>query len=223
MAIFRLDDTCTFPNPELAEKNGLLAIGGDLSVRRLVVAYTKGIFPWYSKGDPLLWWFTDPRLVLFPDEFHISKSLARTVRRGIFSTSVNRDFAAVIKGCATTRTAQQEGTWISEEMQGAYLNLHIAGYAHSVECWFGDELAGGLYGVQIGKIFFGESMFSRKSDASKVAFITLIEQLKRQDIQLIDCQMTTKHLVSLGAREIEGRAFRQLLQKHIQQSDYEDL
>lgn len=223
MAIFQLNDTCIFPNPELAEKNGLLAIGGDLSVKRLLSAYSQGIFPWYSEGDPPLWWSTNPRLVLFPDEFHVSRRLLRTLRNTDFQTSINRDFAAVIHSCADVRMKSHEGTWLNSAMQEAYIELHHAGYAHSVECWLHDELVGGLYGVQLGGIFFGESMFTRKSDASKVALVTLVSHVQKQNIQVIDCQMTTEHLLSFGAREISGSTFRHLLDKHIQQSDYEQL
>lgn len=223
MAIFQLNDTCIFPNPELAEKNGLLAIGGDLSVKRLLSAYSQGIFPWYSDGDPPLWWSTDPRLVLFPDEFHVSRRLLRTLRNTEFQTSFNKSFAAVIRSCAEVRMSKDEGTWLSPDMQEAYIALHHAGFAHSVECWFHGELVGGLYGVQIDDVFFGESMFTRESNASKVALVALVSHLQKQSIQVIDCQMTTEHLLSFGAREISGSAFRHLLTKHIQQSDYEQL
>jgi len=223
MAIFQLNDTCTFPAPELAEKNGLLAIGGDLSVKRLLSAYSQGIFPWYSEGDPPLWWSTDPRLVLFPHEFHVSRRLLRTLRKTDFQTSINKDFAAVIQSCAEVRMSKQEGTWLNKDMQDAYIALHHAGYAHSVECWLHDELVGGLYGVQIDNVFFGESMFTRKSNASKIALVALVSHIQKQSIQVIDCQMTTDHLLSFGAREISGSAFRRLLDKHIQQSDYEQL
>jgi leucyl/phenylalanyl-tRNA---protein transferase len=221
MAIFQLNDTCIFPKPELAEKNGLLAIGGDLSVKRLLSAYSQGIFPWYSEGDPPLWWFTDPRLVLFPNDFHVSRRLLRTLRNTDFRTSVNKDFAAVIRACAEVRVSKHEGTWLSADMQKAYIALHHAGYAHSVECWLHDELVGGLYGVQIDDVFFGESMFTRKSNASKVALVALVTHLQEQNIELIDCQMTTDHLLSFGAREISGSTFSHLLKKHIQQLDYE--
>ncbi len=215
MAIFQLNDSPVFPNPELAEKNGLLAIGGDLSVKRLLSAYSQGIFPWYSEGDPPLWWFTDPRLVLFTNEFHVSRRLARTLRNTEFCTSFDIDFEAVISSCAKVRASREEGTWISPEMQKAFIALHHAGYAHSVECWLDNELVGGLYGVQIGKVFFGESMFTRKSNASKIALAALVSHLQEQAIELIDCQMTTGHLLSFGAREISGTDFTKLLTKHI--------
>jgi leucyl/phenylalanyl-tRNA--protein transferase len=220
MAIFQLNDTLVFPKPELAEKNGLLAIGGDLSVERLLSAYSQGIFPWFSEGDPPLWWFTDPRLVLFPNEFHVSRRLVRTLRNCEFRTTFDVDFEAVIHSCADVRASKKEGTWISPDMEKAFIALHLAGFAHSVECWLHDELVGGLYGVQIGKVFFGESMFTRKSNASKVALVALVSHLQRQDVQLIDCQMTTDHLISFGAREISGRDFTQFLEKHISHSEF---
>ncbi len=215
MPIFQLHDTIEFPHPEQAEDNGLLAVGGDLSVARLLSAYSRGIFPWYSENEPPLWWFTDPRLVIFPHEFHISKRLARTLRNTDFRTTMNPDFVQVIKSCATTRMRNNEGTWISPEMMEAYIALHNEGYAHSVECWQGDKLAGGLYGVQIGNVFFGESMFTKISNASKVALVALMEYVRKQNIQLIDCQMTTNHLLSFGAREISGAKFSSLLKRCI--------
>jgi leucyl/phenylalanyl-tRNA--protein transferase len=213
MPIFQLDDTTEFPHPDQAEENGLLAVGGDLSVARLLSAYSQGIFPWYSENEPPLWWFTDPRLVIFPHEFHISKRLARTLRKTDFQTTVDADFTQVIKSCASTRMQNGEGTWISHEMIEAYITLHQKGYAHSVECWLGKNLAGGLYGVQIGSVFFGESMFTNISDASKVALVALMEYVREQNIQLIDCQMTTSHLLSFGAREISGTKFSSLLKR----------
>lgn len=215
MAIFQLNDSPVFPKPELAEKNGLLAIGGDLSVKRLLSAYSQGIFPWYSEGDPPLWWFTDPRLVLFPNEFHVSKRLARTLRNTEFRTSFNMDFEAVIRACAEVRASKKEGTWISPEIQEAFIALHHAGYACSVESRLNDKLVGGLYGVQIGKVFFGESMFTIKSNASKAALVALVSHLQEQNVELIDCQMTTDHLLSFGAREISRAEFTALLKKHI--------
>ncbi len=215
MSIFQLTDATVFPDPELAEDNGLLAVGGDLSVERLVTAYSKGIFPWYSEGEPPLWWFTDPRMVLFPEEFKVSRRLARTLRNTPFKTTFNQDFNQVIRSCAEIRTETGEGTWISEEMNKAYNEMHLAGFAHSVECWLEGKLAGGLYGVMLGQVFFGESMFTRISNGSKAALVALVAHLKQQDIAVIDCQMTTAHLMAFGAREIDGAAFRQLLQQHI--------
>lgn len=219
MSIFQLTDAPVFPDPTLAEENGLLAIGGDLSVARLLAAYSKGIFPWYSEGEPPLWWFTDPRLVLFPKEFKVSKRLARTLRNTAFRITFDADFKSVINSCADVRTESGEGTWISNDMKMAYQQLHLAGYGHSVECWLDGELAGGLYGISLGNVFFGESMFTRVSNASKAALVALVERLKQQGVALIDCQMTTSHLLTFGAREISGAEFRRLLQLHIKPSD----
>lgn len=216
MPVFQLTDQILFPHPDLAEDNGLLAVGGDLSPKRLVAAYQHGIFPWYSKGDPLLWWFTSPRLVLFPDELTIPKRLARKIRQHPFEISFDRDFRQVISNCAKIRTDRGEETWILEEMQAAYLELHRLGYGHSVECWQGSTLAGGLYGLRIDKVFFGESMFTRVTDASKIAFVTLVEHLKVEGVELIDCQMTTQHLLRFGAREIHGKEFQHQLKRLIQ-------
>lgn len=179
MPIFQLNERTTFPSPVLAEKNGLLAIGGDLSIKRLLSAYSQGIFPWYSEDEPPLWWFTDPRLVLFPYEFHIPKRLARTLRNTDFRTTLDRDFKQVIQSCAKIRIKKGEGTWINPDMQEAYIALYHAGYAHSVECWLNDELAGGLYGVQVDNVFFGESMFTKITDASKIALVALVTYAKK--------------------------------------------
>ncbi len=219
MPIFQLTNAPIFPDPALAEDNGLLAVGGDLSVERLLVAYSQGIFPWFSEGEPPLWWFTNPRLVIFPTEFKISKRFARTLRNTAFRISFDSDFYRVISSCAETRTKKGEGTWISPDMQEAYYQLHLAGYAHSVECWLGDELAGGLYGVKIGDVFFGESMFTKISNGSKAALVALVKHLHQQGVALIDCQMTTKHLQSFGAVEITGEKFRKLLKNHIRPED----
>ena len=215
MPIFQLTDTPVFPDPALAEENGLLAIGGDLSVERLLAAYSRGIFPWYSQNEPPLWWFTDPRLVIFPDEFKVSKRLARTLRNSDSHITFDQNFDLVITACAEIRIENGEGTWINEDMKKAYIELHKNGYAHSVECWRGDELAGGLYGVGLGRIFFGESMFTKISNGSKAALVALVNHLEQKDVAVIDCQMTTNHLISFGAREIEGEEFRDLLRQHI--------
>lgn len=222
MPIFQLNDEPVFPDPSLAEDNGLLAVGGDLSTERLLAAYSLGIFPWYSEGEPPLWWFTNPRLVIFPDSFKVSKRLARTLRNTDFRITFDLDFLRVICACADIRTEEGEGTWISRDMKDAYYQLHLAGYAHSVECWLGDELAGGLYGVQIGNVFFGESMFTRISNGSKAALVALVKHLKQQGIALIDCQMTTRHLQSFGAVEISGEKFRNLLKQHINPEDIQN-
>lgn len=188
------------------EPNGLIAIGGDLRPERLLGAYRRGIFPWYSVGQPILWWSPDPRTVLEPRALHVSRSLAKRVRNGGFELSFDEDFAAVIDACAVPR-ASESGTWITPEMRDAYLALHAQGHAHSVECRQAGELCGGLYGVAIGRLFFGESMFSRARDASKVALVQLCAWLDAWGYELIDCQMHTAHLASLGAREVTRAAF----------------
>ncbi|HHH13116.1 MAG TPA: leucyl/phenylalanyl-tRNA--protein transferase [Thiolapillus brandeum] len=205
-----------FPDPATAETepDGLLAVGGDLSPARLVNAYRQGIFPWYSAGQPILWWSPDPRMVLFPERLHVSRSLRRTLRRGTFEVTFDRDFGAVIRACAAPREGQG-GTWITPEMIDAYETLHRLGLAHSVEAWHRGELAGGLYGVALGRLFFGESMFSAVSDASKVAFVQLVRTLQALGCPMIDCQVHTDHLESLGAELVPRRHFLQLLGAHI--------
>jgi len=198
----------TFPDVELAlkEPDGLLAIGGDLSIARLLSAYAGGIFPWYGPGQPILWWSPDPRLVLRPETLHISRSLRKTLRKRPFRVTLDAAFEAVIDNCAAPRD-YAGGTWITVEMKTAYLELHRQGYAHSVECWQDKRLVGGLYGVSIGRIFFGESMFAHASDASKVALATLARQLGRWDFPVIDCQVHTRHLESLGAIPLPRKEF----------------
>ncbi|MBU0680600.1 MAG: leucyl/phenylalanyl-tRNA--protein transferase [Proteobacteria bacterium] len=213
--IFKLSDELVFPPPVLAREDGLLAVGGDLSVQRLLLAYSMGIFPWYSEGDPLLWWSPDPRMVLVPDEFHCSRRLERILRQEMFRVTFDQVFTEVIQGCAAPRPGR-EATWIVKEMQDAYIRLHEEGWAHSVECWLDDQLVGGLYGVSLGGVFFGESMFSTVANSSKVALATLIGQLAAWDFDLLDCQMKTSHLVSLGAREISGVEFGRCLQASVQ-------
>jgi leucyl/phenylalanyl-tRNA--protein transferase len=210
-----LDAPEWFPPLEqaLEEPAGLLAAGGDLSAERLVAAYRRGIFPWYSPGQPVLWWSPDPRAVLFPEEFHCSRSLGRTLRSGKFAVSEDRDFAAVIDGCAAPRAASP-GTWITSDMRAAYLQLHRLGLAHSVEIWRDGALAGGLYGVRLGEVFFGESMFSRERDASKVALAHLASMCARNSVAVIDCQLPSRHLTSLGVRCIPRRQFAALLRAH---------
>ena len=203
-----LDRDEPFPPVELAlqDPNGLLAAGGDLSPRRLLDAYARGIFPWFSGDDPLLWWSPDPRMVLFVGELHLSRSLRRVIRSGPFEIRMDTAFREVMLACAEPRPGQ-DGTWITPAMVDAYTHLAALGHAHSIEAWAGDRLAGGLYGVAIGRMFFGESMFARQTDASKVAFAGLVRQLERWDFELIDCQMATSHLASLGAREIPRDEF----------------
>ena len=204
-----------FPPVEstLDDPPGLLAAGGDLSSARLIAAYRRGIFPWYSAGQPILWWCPDPRAVLFPTEFRCSRSLAKTLRRGELMTHVDRDFAAVIAACAAPR-GRSPGTWITDEMRAAYVAMHRSGHAHSIETWQGDRLVGGLYGVQLGRVFFGESMFSVVTDASKVALSRLVEECLARGIVVIDCQLASRHLASLGARSLPRSEFSALLREY---------
>jgi leucyl/phenylalanyl-tRNA--protein transferase len=207
MPIFQLTDKLVFPPAELAEENGLLAVGGDLSPERLLLAYSKGIFPWYSERVPILWWSPSPRLVIFPAEFKIPKRLSRMVRQKIYSVTMDNAFRQVITACAKTDEREDKGTWITNEMLEAYCLLHNMGYAHSVECWLDDELVGGLYGISLGEIFFGESMFSIQPNSSKIALVYLLKKLQEWNFDLIDCQMKTEHLMQFGAREISGKEF----------------
>ncbi|HUP98122.1 MAG TPA: leucyl/phenylalanyl-tRNA--protein transferase [Usitatibacter sp.] len=199
----------------LHSPNGLLCAGGDLSPERIVEAYRRGIFPWFSEGDPILWWSPDPRMVLFPEELRVSRSLRKAIARGTYEMRLDTAFRQVMEACAEPRDGQG-GTWIVPEMVAAYTELHERGFAHSVESWLDDELVGGLYGVALGKVFFGESMFARRPDASKVALVHLVERLRERGYRVIDCQQATTHLASLGAREIPRKAFAQLVQESIQ-------
>jgi len=200
-------DPEAFPHPELADDSGVLAVGGDLSVRRLLAAYARGIFAWYSERMPILWHCPDPRFVLEPKKLHLPKSLRKQMKRGVYQVRLDTAFEAVIDGCAKTRRHGQRGTWITRDMRAAYLELHRQGYAHSAEAWAGEQLAGGLYGVSLGAAFFGESMFAREPDASKVAFATLCEQLVRWSFSVIDCQQQTEHLARFGAEGWPRRRF----------------
>ena len=215
MPVFRLTDDLIFPATDLADPDGLLAIGGDLSPERLIMAYANGIFPWYAEGEPLLWWSPAPRLVLFPEEFHLPRSLRRTINKNKFTITADTAFADVIASCSQANHRDQEGTWITTEMQHAYIRLNELGFAHSIECWYEDTLAGGLYGVCIDKFFFGESMFTNITDASKVALATLVKKAQTLDIAIIDCQMTTEHLLRFGAREISREQFQEQLDTQI--------
>jgi leucyl/phenylalanyl-tRNA--protein transferase len=206
MTPFLLSKEICFPHPRYANPDGLLAIGGDLCESRLILAYRMGIFPWYSEGEPLLWWSPDPRLVLLPADFHISRSLKRVIEKGVFELTFDTAFKEVVSGCAARR-AGSSGTWIVPEMENAYRKLHDNGIAHSVEAWQNGTLAGGLYGVSLGGCFFGESMFSRVSNASKAALWALVEFLKNRNFDLVDCQVTSEHLVRLGAKEIPRTRF----------------
>ena len=219
MPVFKLNKEIIFPPPHLAEADGLLAVGGDLSVERLIEAYRNGIFPWFSEGDPILWWSPNPRLVLFPEKLKVNKRLMRYYRKSPYRLTVDTAFAKVIDNCATTRTLQGEETWILQEMKEAYIELHRRGYAHSVECWDNDTLVGGLYGLALDRVFFGESMFSVVTNSSKFALIHLVKSIKEHGIELIDCQMTTNHLLSFGAEEISGEDFHKKLNQLIQNTD----
>lgn len=209
-------DDLSFPSLETAlrEPNGLLAAGGDLRPERLLAAYRHGCFPWYQEGQPLLWWSPDPRTVLFPDELHVSRSLRKRMRHGDYRVTFDKAFAEVIQGCAGPRS-YADGTWITTPMQDAYVRMHEMGVAHSVEVWQQGQLVGGLYGLAMGELFFGESMFSRATDASKVGFVTLVERLREWGFALIDCQMPTRHLESFGARSIPRAAFAEALAMHL--------
>lgn len=204
--LFALDHTLSFPPVDLSEPDGLLAIGGDLSINRLLTAYRGGIFPWYE-GDTPLWWCPDPRFVLIPSELKVSKSMRPLLRKGVFSFTVDKDFPAVIRACKQTPRRDQEGTWITDEVERAYTELHRLGHAHSAEAWQDGVLAGGLYGIRLGNVFFGESMFSRVSNASKYAFISYVQQLQTEGVALIDCQVYTAYLESLGAHMIPRAEF----------------
>ena len=218
MPIFRLVDDMVFPPPDYADPSGLIAVGGDLSSERLLEAYRVGIFPWYSEDQPILWWSPDPRFVLELDQFKISRSLGKTLRRRVFHVSFDRVFDDVIAACAAVPREGQSGTWITPEMQEAYIKLHGLGFAHSAEAWFEGKLVGGLYGVSLGKAFFGESMFHRKPDASKVALAILVEKLKTWGFHFIDSQMATEHMNRLGAAEIPRRIFLKRLQSALRHS-----
>ena len=217
-----LDDSKRFPPVELAlrEPNGLLCAGGDLSSLQLLQAYRQGIFPWYSAGEPILWWSPNPRMVLVPGEFRISRSLRQTLRRGNYEIRLDSQFPTVIRACAEIPRKAQQGTWITREMQLAYIRLHRFGYAHSVETWIDGQLMGGLYGMAIGRMFYGESMFSLTSGASKIALAHLTRYLDQQGFLLIDCQMNTPHLASLGAHEIPRSEFIKRLQVLCAENDH---
>ena len=215
MSLFILNQELIFPPVGQADPDGLLAVGGDLSTERLLLAYRRGIFPWYE-GRYILWWCPDPRFVLFPDELKESKSMKQLIKRDAFDFRTDTAFSDVISNCKTISRKGQESTWITDEVRAAYTRLHEAGYAHSAEAWLDGQLAGGLYGIRMGNVFFGESMFSRRSNASKYAFIRYIRQLRDEGVQLIDCQVYTEHLESLGARMIPRAVFISLLDRLIQ-------
>ena len=209
--MYLLNDEPIFPPVELADEDGLLAVGGDLSIERLLIAYRSGIFPWYNQNEPPLWWCPDPRFVLLPTDLKVSKSMQTVLRNGKFRFTINRAFSQVIQHCKTVNRPGQAGTWISPGVQESFNQLHQLGYAHSAEAWLNGKLVGGLYGIRMGKVFFGESMFSNESNASKFAFIKYVQQLQKEGVALIDCQVYTAHLESLGARMIPRKDFIQKL------------
>lgn len=218
MAIYELSDKIIFPNPELAEDDGLLAFGGDLSIERLLLAYSNGIFPWYNEDEPIMWWCPNHRFIIRPNEIKISRSMKRIIRKNVFEVTFNNDFEGVISNCKLMRE-NNEGTWITNDMKNAYINLFNNGFAVSVETYLDGELVGGLYGVAIGKCYFGESMFSRVSNASKIALITLAEVLKEQNFEFIDCQVYSEHLESMGARMVSFDEFKAMLHRGIYKFD----
>ncbi len=217
MPVYYLPDDPIFPPASEAESNGLLAVGGDLAPQRLLAAYSEGIFPWFSEGDPFLWWSPDPRLILTPRRLHVSRSLKKTIRKSRFHITFDCAFDAVIQGCSNSDRGPEQagGTWITEEMMSAYSKLHRLGHAHSAEAWVLEEgepvLAGGVYGVAMGRCFFGESMFHCRPEASKVAFVALVAELQKRGVELIDCQMKTEHLMRFGAWEVPRAEFLQML------------
>jgi leucyl/phenylalanyl-tRNA--protein transferase len=214
MPLFALDKSLVFPPVHLSEPDGLLAVGGDLSRERLLLAYRNGIFPWYE-GKHILWWCPDPRFVLFSEELKVSKTMKSLIKRNEFEFRMNTAFTDVVNNCKTVSRRGQDSTWISDDVKNAYTELHHSGYAHSAEAWFDGKLVGGLYGVRMGTVFFGESMFSTMSNASKFAFIKYVQFLQEQKVSLIDCQVYTDHLKSLGARMIDRKEFIGLLDKYI--------
>ncbi|MBS1733440.1 MAG: leucyl/phenylalanyl-tRNA--protein transferase [Bacteroidetes bacterium] len=213
--MYLLSEDIVFPPVEEADEDGFLAIGGDLSTERLLEAYRNGIFPWYNEDEPICWWSPDPRCVLFPQKLHVSKSMNQLIRKGQFRFSMDTCFTEVMENCRSMARKGEQGSWIQDELIAAYTKLHELGYAHSGETWYDGKLVGGMYGVQLGKIFFGESMFSFMSNASKFALTGFVKELVKQDVQLIDCQMKTDHLLSLGAEMIPRSEFIAILRQYI--------
>ncbi len=211
MPVFRMPDELIVPDPRLADESGLLAVGGDLKPERVMLAYRNGIFPWFSDEQPILWWSPDPRMVLYPEELRIGRSLGKRIRSGRYRITFDQAFADVIDACRSVPRPGQEGTWITDDMMATYRQLHRQGHAHSVEAWEGDELVGGLYGIEVGRVFCGESMFAKASDASKVAFAAAVERLRDHGCVLVDCQVYTSHLERFGAREIDREDFLEVL------------
>ena len=210
-----LNENLIFPPVESATEEGIVALGGDLSAERLLLAYRSGIFPWYNEDEPIIWWSPNPRFVLFPEKLRVTKSMQSVLANGSFRFTTNRAFTAVLQNCKTITRKEQEGTWITPAVQEAYTQLHQLGYAHSAEAWQNGELVGGLYGIRLGNVFFGESMFSKVSNASKFAFINYVRQLQKENVALIDCQVRTNHLESLGAKMIDRKRFIELLADNI--------
>lgn len=210
-----LNDNLIFPSVEMATSEGIVAMGGDLGIERLLLAYRSGIFPWYNEDEPIVWWSPDPRFVLFPEKLRVTKSMQSVLNNGTFRFTINRAFNKVLQNCKSITRKDQEGTWITPEVQKAYTELHELGYAHSAEAWMNGELVGGLYGIKLGNVFFGESMFSTISNASKFAFINYVRQLQKENIALIDCQVYTAHLESLGAKMIKREIFMDLLRTNL--------
>ncbi len=223
MVIYSLLSEPVFPDPLVDDVDDIVAIGGDLTPERLIVAYKNGIFPWYDENSPILWWSPDPRLILRPEEIHVSKRLKRTIRQKKFKVTINYAFEEVINWCSEIKRKDSEGTWILPEIIDAYTELHVRGYVHSVEAWYRGELAGGLYGLCMGKVFFGESMFYRISNASKVAFVWLVLMLKKAQFRFIDCQQVTEHLMSFGAKPIERKQFLKELKRSLWEDPPQDL
>jgi leucyl/phenylalanyl-tRNA--protein transferase len=223
MPFFRLSKRLDFPPAWLARSDGLLCIGGDLKPERIILAYENGIFPWFSKDEPILWWSPDPRLVLLPENIKISKSLNKKIKKNIFKVTLNKAFEQTISLCSKPRKNSHEGTWLVDEMIEAYIELHKLGYAHSIETWNDDKLVGGLYGICLGGSFFGESMFSFESDASKITLVALANYLKNFNFDLIDCQVKTNHLISLGANEISRNSFLDIISNSVKRKNVDNI
>lgn len=215
MTIYYVGKELEFPNPLYGSEEGLIAVGGDLSPARLIFAYENGIFPWFSDEEPILWWSPDPRFILKCEEIKISKSMKKFIKKSLYKVTYDKAFNEVIEACSTVKRGAGNGTWITKEMKEAYKKLHRLGYAHSVETWYEDKLVGGLYGISLGKSFFGESMFSKRDNASKTAFINLVGNLNKLKFDMVDCQVHTNHLESLGAKKIQRTEFLELLEKSI--------
>ncbi|MCK5005394.1 MAG: leucyl/phenylalanyl-tRNA--protein transferase [Candidatus Aminicenantes bacterium] len=218
MEIKYLKENTPFPDPSSADKSGLLAVGGSLTNERLIEAYSKGVFPWYSEGDPVLWWSPDPRILLFPDDLHISRKMRGLLKKEAFKVTIDKQFESVIENCSAPRR-DGEGTWITSDMKASYIRLHHSGFAHSVEVWKGDDLVGGLYGICFGKMFFGESMFSKTSNSSKFGFIKLSQYLRKKEFLFIDCQIDSQHLRSLGAAPVIRDKFLRILRKGLKNNN----